>query len=72
MTVLEKTPEPKDIGGGILVPPNSMRILQTLGLSQAIESVGWLPQSRQVIRWKDASLIAEAPLGDGVREQYGA
>jgi salicylate hydroxylase len=72
VTVLEKTPELRDIGGGILVPPNSMRILHELGLEAEIAAVGLRPDARQVRRWADGSLIAEAPLGDAVRERYGA
>jgi salicylate hydroxylase len=72
VTVLERTPEPRDIGGGILVPPNSMRILHQLGLEAQIAAVGVRPSSRQVRRWADGSTIAVAPLGDAVQEMYGA
>jgi len=70
--VLERTAEPRDIGGGILVPPNSVRILHGLGLRDEIAEVGVRPDSRQVRRWKDGTLIAEARLGELVERQYGA
>lgn len=70
--VLEKTPVPRDIGGGILVPPNSMRILHELGLRDAIAAVAVRPESRQVRRWADGSEIASAQLGDAVVDLYGA
>lgn len=72
VTILEKTPVPRDIGGGILVPPNSMRILHDLGLEQALAEVAVRPESRQVRRWEDGSIIAEAPLGQQVVDLYGA
>lgn len=72
VTVLEKTAIPKDIGGGILVPPNSMRILHELGLRDRIAAVAVRPESRDVRRWQNGDLIARAPLGDTVEEVYGA
>lgn len=70
--VLEKTAVPKDIGGGILVPPNSMRILHELGLRDRIAAVAVRPESRDVRRWQNGDVIARAPLGDTVEEVYGA
>ena len=72
VTVLEKTEAPKDIGGGILVPPNSMRILQQLGVADRIAVSGCTPETRDVRRWEDGSLIAGATLGAEVRRVYGA
>lgn len=72
VTVIEKTAVPRDIGGGILVPPNSMRILQELGVADAIAEVGVRPDSRDVRRWKNGEVIARATLGEPVRSVYGA
>jgi salicylate hydroxylase len=72
VTIFERTPVPRDIGGGILVPPNSMRILHDLGLEKVLAGVAVRPESRQVRRWADGSVIAEAPLGAQVVDVYGA
>jgi len=72
VTILEKTAQPRDIGGGILVPPNSTRILHQLGLKERIAELGVRAEARQVLRWADLSLIAEIPIGDDVESAYGA
>lgn len=71
VTVLEKTTELSEIGAGIQLGPNAMRILQSWGLGEAIRSAGCEPESLVVRDARDDQLLTTRRLDDA-QQTYGA
>lgn len=72
VVVLEAADELGEIGAGIQTAPNASRILLGLGLRRALEQVRTQPEDQVRRRWSDGSIIAQLPLGQRVKDVYGA
>jgi salicylate hydroxylase len=62
--VYEQSPAPGEIGAGIILAPNAVRILDRMGLGAAVRSRACAATAHVFLRWSDASTI--------IREDYGA
>lgn len=71
-TVLEAAPQLGEVGAGIQTAPNASRILVGLGLRRQLEAIHTEPQDQVRRRWQDGAVIAQLPLGDRVKREYGA
>ncbi|RFU30914.1 hypothetical protein B7463_g5419, partial [Scytalidium lignicola] len=73
VTVLERSPEILPIGAGIQLPPNATRVMRHFGLLEKLKEVGAVTMQRHTLRrYSDGEVIVEKPLGERVREIYGA
>lgn len=72
VTVLEQAPQLGEVGAGIQTAPNASRILLGLGLRRQLEAIHTEPQDQVRRRWQDGAVIAQLPLGDRVKREYGA
>jgi salicylate hydroxylase len=70
--VFEQADEFSDVGAGIQLSPNPSRVLLSLGLGQALESVAFLPEGTEFRHWRTGRLISYNPLGQAALETYGA
>src|SRR5262249_37897029 len=70
--VYEQAPELTQIGGGINMGPNAVRILRRLGLAAALDREGVRPLSTHQRRWEDGRTLQRAPLNPLCEELYGA
>ena len=61
-----------EVGAGIQMSPNAVRILARLGLSEESDRVGVRPLARQQRRWDDGRILLRAPLVGVVEEKFGA
>ncbi|GAC35186.1 FAD-dependent monooxygenase [Paraglaciecola polaris] len=70
--VLEKSDALGEVGAGIQLSPNAMHVLMQLGLSDAILSLGFLPQYATMRHYQDGSEYLRMPLGQEARQKYAA
>lgn len=69
--LLEQTPEFSEVGAGIQLGPNAVRVLSDWGLTTALQAVAAFPDR---LRVRDAFLgnvLGELPLGERARQTYG-
>lgn len=70
--LLEKREKFSEAGAGIQLGPNASRILQELGLEEALRPVVSVPSELKISSADSGRLLATMPLGDRVAERYGA
>jgi len=70
--VYEQAPELTEIGGGINLGPNAVRVLYRLGLRPALDREAVRPLSTHQRRWQDGRTLQLAPLNPRCEELYGA
>jgi 2-polyprenyl-6-methoxyphenol hydroxylase-like FAD-dependent oxidoreductase len=70
--VYEQAPELTEVGGGINLGPNAVRVLQRLGLGAALDHDGVRPLFTHQRRWQDGRTLQRAPLNPRCEQLYGA
>jgi len=70
--VYEQAPELTEVGGGINMGPNAVRILRRLGLAEGLDREGVRPVGSHVRRWDDGRTLQRTPLNPLCEELYGA
>jgi len=70
--VLEQAPRLAEVGAGIQLSPNGVRILEWLGVARALEPLAVEPTSHVFRHWSTGETLLELPLGAAVREAFGA
>lgn len=72
-TVFEAAPELREVGAGIVVPPNMVRALQLLGLADALPAFAVrLDSAWEFRRWDDGRVLSVQAMGDDCVRLYGA
>lgn len=71
VTVLEQAPEFAEIGAGLQLAPNAMRVLQQLGLFDAISEFAWFPKRLVLMDARNAEELSALDLGESYRRRYG-
>jgi salicylate hydroxylase len=72
VAVFEQAPELREIGAGIQVAPNAVRLLRRLGLADALAAVavrlegGW-----EFRRWQDGRVLFSQPMGVEAERRFG-
>ena len=69
--VVEQAPRLGEVGAGIQLSANPMRVLRHLGLVETLEQLGVRPTSYQFKMFDTAEVLQEIPLGDGYVERHG-
>jgi salicylate hydroxylase len=69
--VYERAPELLEVGAGLQMGPNAVRIIQSMGLSEELARVASEPPYMASVRWQDGSRISVRRT-DNAREVYGA
>jgi salicylate hydroxylase len=72
VTVYEQADQLGEVGAGITLSPNSSRILQYLGLGEAIERLGFSPGRQWTQNWQTGAIILEHERGPELSARYGA
>ena len=70
--VYEQSPALTEVGGGINMGPNAVRVLYRLGLGPALDLEAVRPISTHQRRWQDGRTLQRAPLNPRCEELYGA
>ncbi|WP_147108359.1 FAD-dependent monooxygenase [Nesterenkonia populi] len=72
VTVLEQAEELGEVGAGIQISPNAMRILQSLGLGDELLRLSPLVQEIAYRRWDNGQVLGKTHLGGYALSRYGA
>jgi salicylate hydroxylase len=72
VTVYEQADRLGEIGAGIQLSPNAMRVLMGLGLDKAFEAIAFEPNRHVVRNWKTGSIVSATQMKGVFRSQYGA
>ena len=70
--LLEQAEALREVGAGIQLSPNAVRILQALGLGAALARIAVRPASLEIRSWQSGDLILTTPLGDVADRHFGA
>ncbi len=70
--VYEQAAELTEVGGGINMGPNAVRILRRLGLGPELDRDGVRPLYTHQRRWQDGRTLQKAPLNPQCEQLYGA
>ena len=71
VAVLERAAVVEEVGAGLQIAPNAGRILQELGLGDALDRVALLPEAINIRRVSDGATLSRLPL-DGAQARCGA
>ncbi len=63
VTVLEQAPALREVGAGLQIGPNSIAILEALGLRDSCEAVASLPAAIELRDFRKGRLVARLPVG---------
>ncbi|KAL4937814.1 hypothetical protein BDV06DRAFT_215602 [Aspergillus oleicola] len=69
--ILERSPDLREIGAGVQIPPNGARIIQKLGLLPQILEEGSIVQHVDFRRYEDGRILKSMPFGEDIVEEYG-
>ena len=69
--VFEQAPRLGEVGAGIQLSANPMRVLRQLGLVEQLEEAGVRPSSYQFRMFDSGEVLQEVPLGDGYLDRHG-
>jgi salicylate hydroxylase len=72
VTVYEQAPQLGEIGAGIQLSPNAMRVLMGLGLDKAFEAIAFEPNRHIVRQWKTGNIVSATQMKGVFRAQYNA
>ncbi len=70
--VLEKSPQLGDVGAGIQVSPNAMKVFEALGIDQALADAGFRPEGIDIRMGVSGLNLIHAPLGDTALKRWGS
>jgi salicylate hydroxylase len=72
VAVYEQADALREVGAGIQLAPNATRLLQRLGLSEALARAGVRPDAIEHKRWQDGRVLLRQPLGETCERTFGA
>lgn len=72
VTVVEQADALREVGAGIQISANAVKVFRALGLEDGLDRVGVRPVARQGRDWATAAVLQHVPLGPGYVEKYGA
>lgn len=72
VTVLEQAAQLREIGAGVQLAPNAMKVLRALGLEQQAAEIGFEPRAHVVRNWKTSEVLALTPYKGVLNETFGA
>jgi salicylate hydroxylase len=69
--VYEQARALREVGAGIQISPNAVRVIDWLGLGGELSRFGVRPLAIHQRRWEDGRALLKTPLGDAVIEAFG-
>lgn len=71
-TLLEQASKLGEIGAGVQLAPNAMKVLRALGLERRAAEIGFEPGAHVVRNWKTSAVLARTPYKGVLTEVFGA
>ena len=72
VTVFEQSPGVHEVGAGIQISPNAIRVLEYLGLGVALKEISVFPERVVFRRWQDDAIIRETSVDEAFSTQHGS
>ena len=72
VTLLEQASQLGEIGAGVQLAPNAMKVLRALGLEKKAAEVGFEPDAHVVRNWNDSEVLAYTPYKGVLSNVFGA
>ena len=72
VTVLERAPKLGDVGAGIQVPPNAMKVFENLGLDNELAKIAFRPEAIEARMGRSGLGLFNIPLADAAIARWGA
>jgi salicylate hydroxylase len=70
--VLEQAGELSEVGAGLQLSPNALRVLERLGIGDALQACAVEPQAHLFKAWDSGETLLRTPLMPAVRETFAA
>ena len=70
--LIERAEELSEVGAGLQLSPNALKVLDGLGLSQDLRNVGCAPDSVRIRSARNGADLARVPLGKAIEHRHGA
>src|SRR5690606_18292595 len=72
VTVFEQAPGLGEIGAGVQLSPNAMKVMRALGIEQEVLEVSYEPQHHIVRSWRSGRILASTRLKGALHEAFNA
>ena len=72
VTVLERSPELAEVGAGIQLPPNAMKVFQNLGFEDALVDIAFRPEALEARMGRSGLQLFNIPVANAAIERWGA
>lgn len=72
VTVLERAPALGEVGAGIQVPPNAMKVFEALGLDDALADIGFRPAAIEARMGRSGRQLFTVPLDKAALARWGS
>lgn len=70
--LFERAPAFGEVGAGVQMTPNAVKVLKALGVGEALQQVGFLPEAMVGRNWESAAELFRTPLKATSLRLYGA
>jgi len=61
-----------EVGAGVQMTPNAVKVLKALGLGEELQRIGFLPEAMVGFNWESAEELFRTPLKESFPQVYGA
>lgn len=72
VTILERAPKLGEVGAGIQIPPNAMKVFEALGLQDALAEIAFRPEAIEARMGRSGLPLFNIPLADDAVARWGA
>ena len=70
--IIEQAPALEEVGAGLQLGPNAMRVLNALGVGEAVAAAGQAPAAITLRDGRSAREILKVPLGEAAKQRWSA
>ena len=70
--IIERSPRHQQVGAGIQLGPNGVKILRRLGVGDAVAATASAPEALEVRRGSNGRLLCRVPFGTDIERRHGA
>jgi salicylate hydroxylase len=72
VTVYEQAGELGEIGAGVQLSPNAMKVVRALGIEKEVLAVSYEPEQHVIRSWRSGRILSSTKLKGALRDAYGA
>lgn len=72
VTVLEQAGELGEIGAGVQLSPNAMKVMRSLGIEDEVLAIAYEPERHVIRSWKSGRVLSATQLKGVLHESFGA